>query len=468
MQSLKSLLPLTLAVYVSLPLCAQEIPAEPDSTDTTVKQKHVDIPSSATTEDLLKKAKERLAEYDTEGASAYLKGAQAKDPNSEGLHLLAAVIAKDDGNVELAESEAKEELQLRPDSADAVLMLASIRLDNNSSENDDVIALLRAYAKSHPDNENVPLTLCRFYVRKGDGASALETLRTVVDHLPSDRQFRLKYAVTLGVLKHFDEEANQLLKAMENSNDLDLINDASYLLLETGLHLDIAEQNMRLVVSKLEDQTAVDELQEAGKSAYARASLIIAAWDSLGWTLFLEGKKQEALQYIEPSWLNSHNQEVGFHLGQLFEDKDKVQALNMYYVARDAAEGPTFFKNQKSLQESIERLEKSGIQATIKRPYSEQRQDHVFSVPRPQSIKGEATFRVQLNAQGISNSKMIQGNKELEPMTSEMNGIYIKNLMPPQSHARLLSTATLICGDEPQCVLSLRMPYGANEVSREK
>ena len=61
-----------------------------------------------------------------------------------------------------------------------------------------------------------------------------------------------------------------------------------------------------------------------------KTNLIVAMWDTLGWTYFREGKLDQALNYLEGrEWMGNQGLESGKHVGEVLTARgDKAGALN--------------------------------------------------------------------------------------------------------------------------------------------
>jgi hypothetical protein len=64
------------------------------------------------------------------------------------------------------------------------------------------------------------------------------------------------------------------------------MNDAVYILSETGHDLEYAEAMSRKSVGMLEEKGAAITAAEANSKAFANADMLVAAWDTLGWILY--------------------------------------------------------------------------------------------------------------------------------------------------------------------------------------
>ena len=122
-----------------------------------------------------------------------------------------------------------------------------------------------------------------------------------------------------------DEAAAAAKSALAGTDDTELLNDAAYVLAETGLDLPYAEEASRRSIHDLEEKSAAISTAEVNSHAFAQANLLIASWDTLGWILFREGKLDEAKPLVLAGWRNALMPEGGDHLGQIYEAMGKKE-----------------------------------------------------------------------------------------------------------------------------------------------
>ena len=64
----------------------------------------------------------------------------------------------------------------------------------------------------------------------------------------------------------------------------------------------------------------------------AKMSLLINAWDTLGWVYFKFGVLPTAEKYIHAAWMMSQHEVQGEHLGQIYEKLGRTQEAIRYYA----------------------------------------------------------------------------------------------------------------------------------------
>ncbi|HTH54138.1 MAG TPA: hypothetical protein VL495_09315 [Edaphobacter sp.] len=127
-------------------------------------------------------------------------------------------------------------------------------------------------------------------------------------------------------------------------------------------------------------------------------NLLVAAWGTLGWILYQQGKFEEAENYLQASWKNNQNAEVALHLGQLAEKRgQKQEALHRYSLGfattRKALPAAAPMKQpdliSTVLRKRIEALKKQGFttnNADLPGELTKLRAFHVGSTERPNAM----------------------------------------------------------------------------------
>jgi tetratricopeptide (TPR) repeat protein len=70
------------------------------------------------------------------------------------------------------------------------------------------------------------------------------------------------------------------------------------------------------------------------KGYLAQVSSLAADWDTLGWVHFQKGNIDLAERYINAAWALEQHSEVGYHLGQIYQQRGKKEeAIHMYALA---------------------------------------------------------------------------------------------------------------------------------------
>ena len=262
---------------------------------------------------------------------------------------------------------------------------------------------IQTYLEKHPGNLKLSLALAQMQNTAQDYEGERKTLETAAHENPEDRIVRVRLSDTLLRLDRKDEAAAVAKSALDGSDDTEVLNDAGYVLAETGLDLPYAEEVSRKSINVLEAKTAAITPAEVNSNAFAQSRLLIAAWDTLGWILFREGKLEQAEPLIIAGWRNALVPDAGDHLGQVYEAMGKKEvALSAYRLAAASIEGGNVSPDVRDhITKSIARL--GGASTTGSRDNGTQalQETRTYHVARPDGVSGWGTFRLQLSTTGV-------------------------------------------------------------------
>ncbi|HVU44700.1 MAG TPA: DUF3857 domain-containing protein, partial [Terracidiphilus sp.] len=314
--------------------------AEPSSSAPKTEPS-TDTPADASADDLMKLAMQRMMARDWGGAKEILDKTKAKNPEEENLWTVYGAIADaEDHDFDQAKADFRKELSLHPDNQPAVAALAEVQ--QRTGDSVGARQTLEQFLDHHAGSLRLTMFLVNLETRADDYNAALKTLQKAADQNPDNRSIQLQISDALIHLHRNDEAVAAAKSVLDGTDDPGLLNDAAYMLSEAGTDLELAEDASRKSIAKLEEASATITTDQANSNAFARANLLVAAWDTLGWILFKEGKLDKAKALLDAAWHASLNAENADHLGQVYEAMGhKDEALTAYGYARTACNSNT-------------------------------------------------------------------------------------------------------------------------------
>jgi tetratricopeptide (TPR) repeat protein len=399
----------------------------------------------------MRSAYEKMQAGDWTGAKATLDQAKAKDPELLGLWALYAMAATFQRNYTEAIADLKKELANHPDMPDVVFALAGV--EAKSGDTAEAQHTLHGYLDKHPGNLKLSLSLAEMQSSAQDYEGARKTLEAAAHENPEDRNVRVRLSNALLSLNRKDEAAAVAKSALDGTDDVEILNDAGYVLAETGLDLTYAEEVSRKSITMLEAKTAAITPAEVNSNAFAQSRLLIASWDTLGWILFREGKLEEAEPLIVAGWRNALAPESGDHLGQVYEAMGKKeQALSAYRLAAASIEGENASPDvREHIKTSIARLKGGSAAGSNFNGTGALQESRSYRIARPEGVSGWGTFRLQINTQGVLASQQMSGDEKLATIATAINAMKFPELVPPGSAAHLLRSAVVSCSMGSNC-----------------
>ena len=206
-------------------------------------------------------------------------------------------------------------------------------------------------------------------------------------------------------------------------------NTLAWTMAEHKIHLDRAEQYARLAVSIDSTPLTAVSLDPLTPGAYGRTRALAAAWDTLGWILFLRGDFTPAEKYIVASWTLLPTSTVNDHLAQVSEKLGRKDD-SLKYSAIAVAEGEVPSEAQDSDGEAVansrERLARLAPSSSASSQISQdaqqwlERQDS-FALPNPAKHSGSAEFALlRIHGQNSAKARWMAGDPALKDFESEV------------------------------------------------
>jgi tetratricopeptide (TPR) repeat protein len=377
-----------------------------------------------------------------EAARAMLNEIKSKDPDYPYVWSMLGFIAMHDGKPDEAIHDYEAALfNHRDDKSSIVTQLASLYVSQKRYA--DAEALLRRYLDR---NDSILfIALANAQIRSGNDAAALATLQSAMATHPNDTSIEIMLTSAL-YRAHRNKEAAAMAKVLSKSADPNTLNTAAYQLAQMKLELPLAEATSRRAVQMLEDASSQVTLQQAHDTNFFQTNLLIAAWDTLGWVFFQEGKSAEAEPYIRASWLAHTDVVVGDHLAQVLEALQKrSEALTTNQLSLASAGSNNNSEECAEVKRNIERLQRTGATSSVQDATKTLRDMRTFRIEKPAAIEGSGTFWVLIAANGPKENSLVDGSSEMSTLGLELNQLKMPDALPPGSRAHLFRDGRLNC-----------------------
>ncbi|HEX8812279.1 MAG TPA: tetratricopeptide repeat protein, partial [Terracidiphilus sp.] len=412
------------------------------------------VAKNATAKDLVDKARELMKANDLVSAKATLEAAKKLNPQEEYLWAILGIIARSQRNFDEAMEDFRTELKYHPENPALVANLAGTEtLAGNLPVG---IEVLKDYLAKHPDELNLSVQLAGYQSRAEDYAGELATLEAAAAQHPDNAGLHLEAANALYRLDRKDEAAAAAKSVIEDATDPLMMNNAAYVLSETGRNLDLAESVSRKSIALLEEKSTTMTAEEANRTAFNSASTLIASWDTLGWILFVNGKTDEALAYILPSWRNGLSAEVGEHLGEIYEKQGKRdEAATAYHLAEAASGSNTASPLRRLIHEGYTRLEAAGAKPKSKDYTEELQVSRTYKLGKIAGASRWGSFRLILSTDGVVESQKMSGADSILTANDAIRKLKFPELLPAGSKAHLLRSGVVSCSQTTGCELVL-------------
>jgi len=426
-----------------------------------------------------------LQQRDYQRAQQLFEKIIAKNPNYKGAHYNLALTLMRRGSSSDALEQFRKEEEVSPDDVRAYQGAAACL--TNARRLDEATEEWRKLLKVDPQNRTAAVMLGMLLYPRGEYAEAAQSLETAVKIVPDDTNLRAALAQTYLKLGQNDKAVAQLREAVERKGDDPMtLNNVAYMLAENKLSLDLAQQYAEKAVGKLDKQ-----MQEAESSRGSRSTLhetglrvtyqLAMVWDTLGWVYFQQGDVKRAESYVRPAWLLEEHDEVGEHLGEIYEKEGKTQqAARAYLYALTVSSVPAYsimmpqqteqahrggadqitaryekLMGKKPLLLEIHRLPNGEWTQT---PAEQLRHSREAKLSNEGKLSGSAQFIVTFKPGKVESVEYDDGDDELEPLADKLKAAHYPLEFPPESGVTLVVRVDVSCKPTAACIAALVNP----------
>jgi tetratricopeptide (TPR) repeat protein len=356
-----------------------------------------------------------------------LRTAIDAEPKQIAVRKLYAFILASLHRYETARQAWLDILKLSPDDPDAnSSMAALLTIDKHYA---DAAPYLEALAKASPSANN-QIRLGSVYLRAGQIEKGTATLR----------------------------------KVLETDSKPESLNDVAYEFAEANVNLPQALEYAKRAVEEQEKQSHDLRLATILQEDLICTQKIGSYWDTLGWVQFRLGHYEEAETYLQASWVLSQMAVVGDHLGQVYEkEKNTNQAIHMYRLALASPEGGGVNKD-----DTRTRLDHLGVKAPSNPlqafgdrsgdELSKMRTVKLKKIATLGSVALTAEFFLLFSPDKLEEASFISGSEKLREVGDSIVDADFQVRLPPQSSARLVRRAIVMCSEVSGCQAVLYTP----------
>lgn len=404
-------------------------------------------PAAAT---LVYDANEMEKHGDFEGAMGKLD--EAKKINAVQPYLWSnyGYIAAGRQQLDEAQKDYEKELSLYPKEGYVVRLYAALLY--RKGDHDAAFAALRKLLDQDPSDVDTALMLGSMEGIK-DPKAAIAVLQKAQQASPENKAVMGALADFL-IRDHRDADAAKIAaKLLDGAgDDPNWLNSGAYLLAEAGGDLALAEKKSRESLQPLETQLAEAAVSEANQQSFARSSLVVASWDTLGYILWKEKKYDEALDYLEAAWRNSPRPEIAEHYADALKSSGRPEDLRTYALVKPPApKPPTRQEAAVAAHFPPALLAKLGTPGRLNMdPRLLEQKERTFHLKLASACKSfkSATYRLQLSADGVHDVLHVTGASFPDSLTASIRSLHLPHLVPSRSKALLLRDAIFACSED--------------------
>jgi tetratricopeptide (TPR) repeat protein len=403
---------------------------------------------------LIASAYKAVQQHELDSAESMLDQGKNLNAQQSWLWLTYGYLEFQRGQISAAIEDYKKELSLHPDQYGAYSPLAQAQVI--LGQRDEAKKTLQQWASVEENNPAPSSWLVSMLLEDKDAAAAVKAAESAIARLPEEKkkdetlQLQLGRAQLMAGMK--EKGRATLLAVLQTTQSPEVMNDSAYELSDAHLELPIAEATTRTALTKLSEESKTWTLDENPQVLNGKSRLLVAAWDTMGWILFQEGKLDEAESYLNAAWLNGQSAEIGEHLGELLAAKgNKTAALKAYELA--LATIPPYDMmgvkkapgaEEKKLKERTEALRQAGAKPSLHDPHKALTEIRTISLGSANGLNGTAEYRLLLREGKIERAEVI-GLKQLEGGSERVKKAQFSGFWPAGSEANLVRNGILNC-----------------------
>ncbi|WP_419805613.1 DUF3857 domain-containing protein [Terriglobus sp.] len=387
---------------------------------------------------------DKLRQNDVDAAEKDLNEAKALNENQEFLSGNLGVVAARRGNSAEAMRLYRKEVELYPRSDFAWRNLIGLQI---AADPKTAAGTARDWVAASPDKLEPRATLVRVLWASGDNAAALTAAREGTAALPGDVREGNDYQLLLGEaqVRGGDNAGVETLSHLIQADATTLqSNDADYELAKAHRQLPLAERTQRDVLKKLGAETLSWTGDESAATMRNASTLLSAAWDTMGWILYQEGKFAEAETYIGPAWRNRPNAEIGEHLGDVQMALHKNLEANRHYVLAELVSRGAPDTSATLHAKVNAARQKRPVDFGGKDPAQFLAAERTFPLAGATDLSGTALYDILFTRDHVLRVKPLPGSTT-PAQDAKVREAKLAALFPPDQAAALFHAVSLVC-----------------------
>lgn len=432
-------------------LVASDAAVKPDTT-----------PSNPEALELMQTAAANLTNHNYVDARTNLQQAEQLNPRQPGLWSEFAYLEMMSNNLDQAITDLRKEVLYHPESTQAWQQMWNIQF--RLKRYDDAVQTLRDELKALPGNPDAESQLGYLLILQKKYDEAAAVYEAAVKQVPDNREMRIQAGRAELLAGKRDAAMANLKQAVKGTTDAGTLNDAAYEMADFNFDLPTAESSIKQALDTLNKQTAQISLGNLSADDLAHVNLLTAAWDTMGWVYFREGKLPLAESYTSAAWITSQAAEVGGHLAQIYEKEGKFkQAVDTDALALAAATLTPDPSGNDDLNALMKRLKARGFAPPPGDAGERLGKLRTYSVPKTPGVEGSADFFVLLSPDKVEDVQFIHGDQQLRPAGDAIKKVNFAGQFPKDSTARLVRRGILFCSPvSKDCQFTLLLPQSVS------
>jgi tetratricopeptide (TPR) repeat protein len=319
---------------------------------------------------------------------------------------------------------------------------------------DEALKSFKAQVEINPLDKTAHIGEGQTYIVREDYKSAVPELERAVSITPQSPVAHY----LLGNAYLNTGETDKAIAAFEQATKIDsnnpmTWNDIAYALADKNVKLDRAEQYAQSSVNTTQSYLLNMPAEQVVKAGPLMTSSLAAAWDTLGWVYYKEGKQKEAETFISAAWDQDQHSEVAEHLAVFAEKRNDKKAAADYYAMALAGDRPVNRYREKLA--TLAGLKKdSDIEARVNSAKSALEAQRKLKVANA-GWNGKAEFVLTFTAsKKASDAQWKAGSDDMKPAAKALTALQYPITLP-NGEVRVFRRVLLNCEKGSDCSVLL-------------
>jgi TonB family protein len=292
--------------------------------------------------------------------------------------------------------------------------------------------------------------------------AAIPELQKAITITPNNPQALLGLGECDLDLGHRDKGISELEQATSVAPAAGMWNAVAYALAKRNLDLDLAQKWAQTAISISSAQTTSVSLHHVTAAQFGLMNAAASFWDTLGWIYFLQGKLEEAQQYVEAAWYLLPVPIIGDHLGQIYEKASRRDdALKAYAMVIASSEAPrAMFGSEapEALAHATRRVNElagaNNAQQIMAQGHADLQAMMLLALSNPAHRTGTADFVLNTSGKRISGAHRVSGDTLFEAFSTSLQSAKLL-FAAPEGSLTIVRRGTLSCATADKCTLTL-------------
>ena len=400
--------------------------------------------------------------HDVAEARKDFEEAEKLNPHQLWLHSGFAFCLQLEKKFDKAVDEYEVELAAHPQIASSKF-LADVNYIVFEGGTQAAIRLLQAVLKADPGDPALEVALATLLVQNGRAAEAVPVAEAAAKKPNADVALKTVLAnAYLGAGRAADAEP-LLRDVLTNAKEPMALNNAAYIAAQDKALLADSEIAVKKAIKAMEAESAKVTLAGLKQPDMQRVTFLAAAWDTLGWIYFEQGKVDAAEPWVRAAWVLHQEPTVGLHLGEIWEQQGKRnQAFHMYQLASASRSGKQSTPDTKDLDSRIAAMGGYAGRGHLSSFDTELQDIRTTKISHEQTAFGSNEFFVLLAPSGVTDVKLLPKDKAAVPDAEDiLRHAHFEEPFPPGSAAVIVRRGVLSCSAGKNCEAVLLFPASA-------